>query len=98
MLKNSTKIFNLRKNEERVWDEVFKIAHNNGTTLVFAAGNENVLSGFDAMKRNNSTIIVSAVNQKLRKANFSNYGNYDDIPYCYSTISAPGTDIVNAFP
>lgn len=91
-------IFGLRKNEERVWDEVFKIAHNRNTTLVFAAGNENVLSGFDAMKRNNSTIIVSAVDQNFQKADFSNYGNYEDIPFCFSTVSAPGIDIVNAYP
>ena len=87
-----------RLNEERVWDEVFKIANNKNCTLVLAAGNENVLSGFDAMKRSNQSIIVSAVDKDFKKANFSNYGNYSDIPYCYSTISAPGVDIYNAFP
>lgn len=87
-----------RLNEERVWDEVFKIANNKNCTLVLAAGNENVLSGFDAMKRSRQSIIVSAVDKNFRKADFSNYGNYSDIPYCYSTISAPGVDIYNAFP
>lgn len=91
-------IFGLKKNEERVWDEIFKIANNRRAILVVSAGNQNVLSGFDAMKRNNSTIIVSAVDENFQKADFSNYGNYTDIPYCYSTISAPGTNIINAYP
>ena len=91
-------IMGLRKNEERMWNEVSKIARNKNATLVFAAGNENVLSGFDAMKRNENTIIVSAVDRNFEKADFSNYGNYIDVPFCYSTVSAPGTEIVNAYP
>lgn len=89
-------IVGLRKNEERVWDEVFKIADNRNCTIVLAAGNENVLSGFDAMKRSDQTIIVSAVDTDLHKATFSNYGNYIDIPYNFSTVSAPGVEIFNA--
>ena len=98
-------IMGLRKNEERVWDEVFKIAANKHCTLVLAAGNENVLSGFDAMKRSDQTIIVSAVDQEFKRSIFaqdgsagSNYGNYSDIPYCFSTVSAPGSEIYNAVP
>ena len=91
-------ISGFRKNEERVWDEVFKIAHNKNAILVFAAGNDNVLSGLDAMKRSKNTIIVSAVDENLQKADFSNYGFYYDVPFCYSTVSAPGTNIINAYP
>lgn len=86
----------IRTNEERVWDMVFKIAHDKNCTLVFAAGNENILSGFDPMKRNNDCVIVSAVDKNMRKASFSNYGNY--VQYNYSTISAPGTEILSAMP
>lgn len=89
-------IVGLRKNEERVWDEVFKIANNRNCTLVFAAGNENVLSGFDAMKRSEETIIVSAADKNISKADFSNYGHYADLPYNFSTVTAPGVEIYNA--
>lgn len=89
-------IVGLRRNEERVWAEVFKIANNRNCTIVLAAGNEDVLSGFDAMKRNNETIVVSAVDSNLHKADFSNYGHYADLPYNFSTISAPGVEIYNA--
>lgn len=89
-------IVGLRKNEERVWDEVFKIANNRNCTIILAAGNENVLSGFDAMKRSNESIVVSAVDPNLHKANFSNYGHYIDVPFNFSTVSAPGVDIYNA--
>ena len=67
-------------------------------TLVIAAGNDNVMSGLDPMKRNEQTLIVSAVDKSIRKADFSNYGFYSNLPYCYSTISAPGVDIYNAVP
>lgn len=87
-----------RLNEQRVWDEVFRIAADRNVTLVIAAGNDNVMSGLDPMKRNEQTLIVSAVDKNIRKAEFSNYGNYSNLPYCYSTISAPGVDIYNAAP
>lgn len=89
-------IVGLRKNEEQVWNEVFKIARNRNCTIVLAAGNENVLSGFDAMKRNDETIVVSAANTDLSKADFSNYGNYVDVPFNFSTVTAPGVNIYNA--
>lgn len=87
-----------RTNEERVWDEVFRIAHDRNVTIVLAAGNQSVLSGFDAMKRNDETIIVSAVDRSISRADFSNYGNYSNVPFCYSTVSAPGVDIYSAYP
>lgn len=89
-------IVGLRKNEEQVWNEVFKIANNRNCTLVLAAGNDNVLSGFDAMKRNDETLVVSAADPNLNKADFSNYGNYVDVPFNFSTVTAPGVEIYNA--
>lgn len=77
------------KEEERLWRRVMRIAANHNSTLVIAAGNDNVLAGIDALQRPELFITVSATdktNRSFSKANFSNYG-------AYSTISAPGVDI-----
>ncbi len=77
------------KEEERLWRRVMRIAANHNSTLVIAAGNDNVLAGIDALQRPELFITVSAIDKNLRnynKAQFSNYGSY-------STISAPGVDI-----
>ena len=77
------------KEEERLWMEVSRIAANHRTTLVFAAGNNNVLAGIDALHRPTDVIVVSAIEKKysdFNKADFSNYGRH-------STISAPGESI-----
>ena len=77
------------KEEERLWYEIMRIAANHNSTIVVAAGNDNVLAGIDALQRPELFITVSAVDknhQPFTKANFSNYGSY-------STISAPGVGI-----
>lgn len=77
------------KEEERLWRHIMKIAVNHNSTIVLAAGNDNVLSGIDAIQRPEAFITVSAVNkdnQPYPKAEFSNYGSYSD-------ISAPGVNI-----
>jgi subtilisin family serine protease len=77
------------KEEERLWREIMRIAANHKSTIVVAAGNDNVLAGIDAMQRPELIVTVSAVdknNQNYNKANFSNYGSY-------SAISAPGVGI-----
>ena len=77
------------KEEERLWNEIMKIADKHNSTIVVAAGNDNILAGIDALQRPKNFVTVSAVNKKNQsytKANFSNYGPY-------STISAPGVDI-----
>ncbi len=77
------------KEEERLWCEIMRIAASHNSTIVVAAGNDNVLAGIDALQRPELFITVSAVdknNQNFTKANFSNYGSY-------STISAPGVGI-----
>jgi hypothetical protein len=54
-----------------------------------AAGNDNVLTGIEALQRPESFITVSATdksNNGIQKANFSNYGTY-------TNISAPGVGI-----
>ena len=85
------------KTEEKVWDYVYEAADKHNTVLVWAAGNDDILSGLDPSKRNNETIRVSAVDSRLRKSVFSNYGVFGPKEY-YSTVSAPGEDIYNAFP
>ena len=71
--------------------DVFEMADEENVTIVFAAGNCDVLIGLDAMKRDNSIITVSAVDHENKKAEFSNYGKR-------STISAPGVDIYSCVP
>lgn len=77
--------------EVMAWTELFAYAEENNVTLVQAAGNDNVVIGFDAMSRTNKTIIVSAIGPELTRADFSNYGKR-------STISAPGVAIYSAVP
>ena len=77
------------KEEERLWREISRIAARHKATIVVAAGNDGVLAGIDALHRPDNVIVVSAVDKNLsslRRANFSNYGDF-------STISAPGVEI-----
>ncbi|ESU22623.1 hypothetical protein FEDK69T_18790 [Flavobacterium enshiense DK69] len=77
------------KEEERLWREIMRIAAGHNSTIVLAAGNDNVLAGIEALQRPELFITVSAIDknsQNLAKANFSNYGSY-------SKISAPGVGI-----
>lgn len=77
------------KEEERLWNKVSDIAEKHQSVIVVAAGNDNILTGIDAIQRPDNIITVSAVdkdNQLYAKADFSNYGEY-------STVSAPGVDI-----
>lgn len=84
--------------EQTVWDYVTSLATQRNVTIVWAAGNENVFSALDACKRGPATIKVSAVNKRLRKADFSNFGNFPRYGVEESTISAPGVDIMGAMP
>lgn len=77
------------KEEERLWNEVFRIADQRNATIVIAAGNNNLLAGIDPMHRPSHAITVSAVdkaNSPYSKSSFSNYGEF-------STVSAPGVQI-----
>ena len=77
------------KEEERLWRYVMRIAASHNSTIVIAAGNDNVLAGIDAIQRPELFITVSAVDKNNRastKADFSNYGQFSD-------ISAPGVGI-----
>jgi hypothetical protein len=81
------------KEEERLWNEVSRIAASHNVIIVAAAGNDNILAGVDAMQRPKNIIIVSALdknNRQLGRAEFSNYGEY-------STVSAPGVEIYSCY-
>ncbi len=85
-------IKNYFKEEERLWREIMRIAANHNSTIVIAAGNNNILAGIDAIQRPELFITVSATdkdNHSLDKASFSNYGQY-------TTVSAPGCDIYSS--
>lgn len=83
---------------EHLWDYVFHLCNERNVTIVWASGNQNVLSSLDASKRNGSTVRVEAVNQSLRKADFSNFGILPDYGVNNSTVSAPGCGIVSSIP
>lgn len=91
-------IRNAGKYQEDVWDYVFDLADKKNCTIVWAAGNCNVLSGMDETKRGENTLRVSAVGPDLKKASFSNFGNYASQGVNYSDVSAPGVDIYSAGP
>ena len=84
--------------QEKMWEYVFSLAEERNVTIVWAAGNDNVYAAMDVSKRCANTIRVSAVDRQLRKADFSNFGNFPDRGLAESTISAPGVDIFGALP
>lgn len=91
-------IANSFRQEESMWDRVFQKAKENDCIIVFAAGNDNVISGIDPKKRNTNTLRVSAVDPNTAKASFSNFGRYPNLNKDYSTVSAPGVAIYSAAP
>jgi subtilisin family serine protease len=77
--------------EEDFWDQLFAYANRNNTTIVLAAGNNNLLTGIDPMSRSINAIKVGAYDANLKLTAFSNYGNR-------TTIFAPGEKIYGAAP
>jgi len=89
MLNESLK--DMSRDDEFFYQELFEIANDSNITIVFCAGNCEVLVGLDAMKRDSTIITVSAVDKYNKRASFTNYGKQ-------STISAPGVDIYSCEP
>jgi subtilisin family serine protease len=79
------------KNEEWVWGKVVSVALAKNVILVFAAGNDNVLTLLPPEHRPAGILNVSATGISGRVAEFSNFG-------IGSTVSAPGVDIYSTFP
>lgn len=91
-------ISNSFKEEEEMWEKVFEKAKERDCIIVFAAGNDNIISGIDPKKRSSNTVRVSAVDPNRIKADFSNFGRYPSLNRDYSTVSAPGVAIYSAAP
>ena len=79
------------KNVEKLWNRVCKLASDKKTILVFAAGNDDILSSIPPENRSAVAITVGAADQKLYPTDFTNYGPCTD-------ISAPGKEIYSSFP
>lgn len=79
------------KNVEKLWNRVCKLAADKNSILVFAAGNDDILSSIPPENRSAVAITVGAVDQKLYPTDFTNYGPCTD-------ISAPGKEIYSSFP
>lgn len=81
---------------QRVWDYIFEMCQRNYITMVWSAGNQNVFTAMDSSKRNPNTIRVSAIDRNMRKADFSNFGNFPGDSIYESTLSAPGVEVAAA--
>lgn len=79
------------KNVERLWARVCSIAAKKNCILVFAAGNDDILSSIPPENRNESSIVVAAVDKNMYPTDFTNYGPCSD-------ISAPGKGIYSSYP
>jgi subtilisin family serine protease len=79
------------KDEEEFWTDLFKYADEKNVTCVIAAGNSDMMTGFDPFQRATGTIKVGAIDKNLTKAAFSNFGDK-------TTLYAPGTGIYGAKP
>ena len=79
------------KNVEKLWARVCTLAAKKNCILVFAAGNDDILSSIPPENRNASAIVVAAVDENLYPTDFTNYGPCSD-------ISAPGKGIYSSYP
>lgn len=80
------------KNEEKVYRRIIETANRKNVILVFAAGNDNILTAIlPECRMTAQTINVAACDQNLQATDFTNYASG-------TNISAPGKDILSAFP
>jgi len=79
------------KNLEVLWNRVCRIAAQKNSILVFAAGNDDILSSIPPENRNSSCIVVASVDERKYPTAFTNYGPCSD-------ISAPGLAIYSSVP
>lgn len=80
------------KNEERVYRHIIKTANEKNVILVFAAGNDNIMTAIlPECRYAGNTVNVAAVGPDFKAARFSNYAEG-------TNLSAPGVDINSAYP
>ncbi len=78
-------------NVAALWTRVCKLAAKKNTILVFAAGNDDILTSIPPENRNESSIVVTSVDKRMYPTVFTNYGPCSD-------VSAPGKNIYSSFP
>ena len=78
-------------NVAALWARVCRLAAKKNTILVFAAGNDDILTSIPPENRNESCIVVTSVDKRMYPTVFTNYGPCSD-------ISAPGKNIYSSFP
>lgn len=77
--------------EAQFWDEMYAYAEDYDVVVVQAAGNDNVITSIDPMKRSVRTIVVAASDPMNSRSVFSNFGERAD-------VTAPGTQVFSAIP
>lgn len=75
----------------QMWHQISTLAAQKNTILVFAAGNDHILSSIPPENRSDASITVCASDMRMCPSDFTNYGEG-------SNISAPGVSICSAFP
>ena len=78
-------------NVAALWARICKLAAKKNTILVFAAGNDDILTSIPPENRNESSIVVTSVDKRMYPTVFTNYGPCSD-------VSAPGKSIYSSFP
>lgn len=78
-------------NVATLWARVCKLAAKKNSILVFAAGNDDILTSIPPENRNESSIVVTSVDKRMYPTVFTNYGPCSD-------VSAPGKSIYSSFP
>lgn len=77
-------------NVAALWARVCKLAAKKNSILVFAAGNDDILTSIPPENRNESSIVVTSVDKRMYPTVFTNYGSCSD-------VSAPGKSIYSSF-
>lgn len=78
-------------NVAKLWERVCRLAERKKSIIVFAAGNDNILSCIPPENRTGAAISVGSVDHNLFPTDFTDYGQGTD-------ISAPGKEIYSSIP
>lgn len=80
------------KNEERVYQHIINAANEKNVILVFAAGNDNIVTAIlPECRLTNNTVNVAACTAEYKSSKFTNYS-------LGTNVSAPGEGIYSAYP
>lgn len=80
------------KNEEKVYRHIINVANKKNVILVFAAGNDNIVTAIlPECRLTNNTVNVAACTPEYKSSTFTNYS-------LGTNMSAPGEGIYSAYP